>query len=451
MSTTDDNRILSRRTFLRKLATAGGATLGASVLAACGAPAATNTATGEVAGTAVPGVGGSGPITLELWTFANTHARWFRKMGEDYKKNVNPNVTLNVSEFAFADMHDKLKISLQSGGVGAPDLADIEQGSFGGFLLSDNTGLVDLSDRLKGYNDKLVQARQALYSYEGKTYGIEHALTPVVLYYRSDLWETVGVDPATFKTWDEYIVGAKKLAKGDVMALSFPPHDVLLRQRGGDYFDQEGKVQLDSDLSVETMEWILALRDEHKIAAQAPDEDPVWWTAVNQGKYASQVGADWYAGFFKDNAPDLKGKWRATSLPAFTADGLRTSCWGGTGNCIVATSKNVEEAWKYQEYSMLSTEGNVQRFLETSLFPPFLPATEDPRLHRKDPYFSEQDLGQVFADVAASVPVQYQSPHRAEMNSKLTPMWQDVYDGKVKPGDAFKQIADEIRKSIEQA
>jgi arabinosaccharide transport system substrate-binding protein len=448
MSNTERNHAVSRRRFLRAVAAASGA----GVLAACGAPAATtDTATGDPAATAVPGAGGAGPVTLELWTFANTHARWFKKMADEYKKNVNPDFTLNISEIAYTDMHDKLRISLQSGGVGAPDLADIEQGQFGGFLLSENTGLVDLADRLKEYEGQLVAARQALYSYQGKTYGVEHALTPVVLYYRSDLWEEAGVDMNVVKTWDEYIAGAKKLVQGDVAALTFPSHDVLLRQRGGDYFDQDGKVQLDSDLSIETMEWILALRDEHKIAAQAPAEDPAWWTAVNQGKFVSQVGADWYAGFFKDNAPDLAGKWRAMPLPAFTADGLRTSCHGGTGNCIVSTSQHVEEAWRYMEYSMLSKEGNVQRFLETSLFPPFLPATEDDRLHRQDPYFSNQDLGQVFADLAAAVPAQYQSPYRAEMNTKLTPLWQDIYDGKLAPADAFKQIAGEVRTSMEQA
>ncbi len=103
-------------------------------------------------------------MKLELWTFVNTHARWFRSMAEDYKKNVNPDFDLTVTEIAGGEMFDKLKISLQSGGVGAPDLADIEQGAFGGFLVGGNPGLVDLAERLKPYNDKLVATRQALYS-----------------------------------------------------------------------------------------------------------------------------------------------------------------------------------------------------------------------------------------------------------------------------------------------
>ncbi len=145
------------------------------------------------------------------------------------------------------------------------------------------------------------------------------------------MWEAAGVDLNVIETWDDYIAGAAKVAQGDVKALAFPAHEVLLRQRGADYFDKDGKVTLDSDLSIETMNWILDLRDKHNIADQAPSDDPAWWAAVKGGKYVSQVGADWYAGFFKDNVPDLEGKWKATQLPAFEKGGLRTSCYGGTG------------------------------------------------------------------------------------------------------------------------
>jgi ABC-type glycerol-3-phosphate transport system substrate-binding protein len=223
---------------------------------------------------------------------------------------------------------------------------------------------------------------------------------------------------------------------------------VLLRQRGADYFDAEGNVTLDAALSVETMDWILALRDTHGIAAQAPATGDEWWAAVNDGKFISQVGADWYGGFFKDNAPDLTGKWKAIPLPAWEAGGIRTSCHGGTGSCIVQTSPNVEEAWKFLEYSMLSVEGNVRRFEMTTLFPPFIPAMENERLHAADEYFSGQDMGALFAQVGPDVPAQYQSPYRAELNAQLNPRQQEMLDGAVKPADVYTEVSEAIRVVI---
>ena len=69
-------------------------------------------------------------VELELWTFVNTHARWFREQAERYQEEVNADFDLNVIEIAYADLHDRLLISMQSGGVGAPDIADVEQGTF---------------------------------------------------------------------------------------------------------------------------------------------------------------------------------------------------------------------------------------------------------------------------------------------------------------------------------
>ena len=392
-------------------------------------------------------------VKLTLWAFVNTHARWFRSMAEDYKKDVNPDFELDVQEIAYTDLHDNLLISLQGGGVGAPDIADIEQGRFGGFLRGGDPGLVDILPWLEtgGYLEQLVASREALYSYQGKTYGIEHALTPVVLYYRSDKFEEAGVDLTEVETWDDFIAATSALATDEVKVTAFwsELHELLLRQRGSDYFDADGNVMLDSDLSIEVMEWIMALRDQHGIADQQPDGD-AWWAALREDRFLAYPGADWYAGFFKDNAPELSGKWMARPLPAWEPGGIRTSCYGGTGACIVKYSPNIDEAWKFLQYSMLSVEGNVRRYEMTNLWPPFLPAMDNERLFKADEYFSEQELGRVFAEVAPEVPAQYQSPYRAELKSLLAPLWQEIFDGVTTISDAFTDVAEEIRDVMEE-
>jgi ABC-type glycerol-3-phosphate transport system substrate-binding protein len=389
-------------------------------------------------------------VTLELWTFVNTHARWFEEQAERYAAEVNPNFTLNVSEIAYPDMHDNLLISLQSGGVGAPDIADIEQGRFGGFLRGGDPGLVDLRPMLEegGYLEQLVASREALYSQDGHIYGIEHALTPVVLYYRADIWEAAGHDPNTFETWDDFIAAATELSSDDVKALPVwgALHELLLRQRGGDYFDAEGNVTLDSELSIDTMNWILT-QMEAGIAEQQPEGDAVW-AAFNEGRHIAMVGADWYGGFFKDNTPDLAGKWKAAPLPAWEPGGSRTSVYGGTGATVIATSPNADTAIDFLKFAMLSVEGNVRRYELTTLYPPFIPAWEDERLLAPDEYFSGQSLGALFAEIGAEAPSQYQSPYRSELNSLLAAAWQDIFDGVLTPEEVFKDVSEEIRQTI---
>lgn len=392
-------------------------------------------------------------VSLELWTFVNTHARWFREQAERYQAEVNPNFELEVVEIAYADLHDRLLISLQSGGVGAPDIADIEQGRFGSFLRAGDPGLVPLNELLEtgGYNDQLVSTRQALYTYNGNTYGIEHALTPVVLYYRADVWEGAGYDPQTFETWDDFVEAARGVVAANPGVVPLPVfndlHQVLLRQRGGDYFNAEGEVTIDSELSIDTMNWLLGLIDEG-VAAQPPSGDALW-AAFKDGTLISQVGADWYAGFFKDNAPELEGKWKAAPLPAWEPGGSRTSVYGGTGATVIATSPNTEAALDFLEFAMLSVEGNVRRFELTNLFPPFIPAMDNERLHAADPYFSGQDLGALFAEVGPEAPAQYQSPFRSQLNDLLTAAFQDIIDRNRTPEEVYTEIAQTVRDEIE--
>lgn len=390
---------------------------------------------------------------LELWTFANTHARWFKEQAERYKAEVNPDFDLKVVEIAYSDMHDRLRISLQSGGIGAPDLSDVEQGAFGSFLRGGgDPGFVPLNNMLEsgGYNKQLVSNRQALYTYDDVTYGIEHALTPVVLYYRADIWEGAGVDPQGFETWDDFVMGARIVLEQNPGVVPLPINEtlpeVILRQRGGDYFDAEGNVTIDSELSIDTMNWLLGLIDEG-IAAQMPT-DSAQWAAFKDGTQIAMVGADWYAGSLKDNASELEGMWKAAPLPAWEEGGIRTSVWGGTGLTVIASGDNVEEAKRFLEFAMLSEEGNVRRFELTNLFPPFIPAMTNERLRAPDAYFSGQDLGAVFAEVGPDAPAQYQSPYRTQLNDLREAAWQDLIDGNRTPEDVFNEIANTIRDEM---
>ena len=116
---------------------------------------------------------------------------------------------------------------------------------------------------------------------------------------------------------------------------------------------------------------------------------------------------------------------------------------------VVQTSDHVEEALDFLEFSMLSIEGNVRRFELTTLWPPYIPAMANERLHAADEYFSGQDLGALFADVGPEAPPQWQSPFRSQLNGLRTAAWQDVIDGNRSPEEVFTEIADTIRDEME--
>lgn len=345
---------------------------------------------------------------LELWTFADTHAGWFEQMAAEFERETGLRVAVTL--IPGDSIFEQLLINLKAGWINTPDLCDIEQGQFGSFLIGRSVPFVDLGPRLreKGYTDQLVAGRQALYSWQDGVYGVEHALTPVTLFYLREPWERAGIDPATLETWDDFAEAMTEEFPPDVRAFPIPGHDIILRQRDGDYFDADGRVALDSELSIDTMEWLLAL-EASGVAAQPPGwltegMTPALWAELRAGKIISLIAPDWYAGTIEGQATDLVGAWGACPLPAFELGGRRVSCSGGTGLTILQTSERKADAWRFLEFAMLRVPAVVARYKAINLYPPFIPAWDDPQMHDPIDFFAGQDIGALYSEVGPEVP-----------------------------------------------
>ncbi|WP_157181348.1 ABC transporter substrate-binding protein [Actinopolymorpha alba] len=392
---------------------------------------------------------------LDLWTFADTHAGWFKEMAKEFEQETG--IRVAVSLIPGSSLFQQLLINLKAGGLNTPDLCDIEQGAFGSFLIGRSVPFVDLGPALrqKGYDKQLVTARQALYSWKDGVYGIEHALTPVTLFYLREPWERAGIDPATLHTWNDFGAAVRETFPPRTRGLPLPGHDVMLRQRSGDYFDGDGQVALDSDLSIDTMEWLLD-QERRGTLARPPGWiteglNPAAWAEFRAGKVVSLVSPDWYAGAIQSQADDLAGKWGACPLPAFEPGGRRASCLGGTGLTILKTSKRQDTAWRFLEFSMLRVPAVVKRYKAINLYPPFIPAWSDPRMHDPIPFFDGQDIGALYADVGREVPPQYQSPYRPQLTSQeLGPRMLDVYQHKRSAREVFTEVARAVRARMER-
>ena len=397
-------------------------------------------------------------VTLTGWTFAHL-PRWHEANGKLFTA-ANPAV--KTEWVGVSEIWDKLSVALQTG-VGAPDMVDIEQGPMGRFLKGD-IQLVNLKPMLtqEGYWDKLVTSRQALYTWEGKTYGVEYALTPVIMYYNQSLFEKYGVDPETgMATWDDFVESGAKFKSGSggetlitgTGTGAFPmPMEPMFRQRNRDYFTEDGDVGLDDPVLIETMQWMEDMRAQGGIADRAEPWSPAMWGALKEEHYATAVGADWGADFIRDNVgAEGEGKWRGQPLPLWADDPTKTdtSCWGGTGIMITTHTDFVAEAWEYIKFGMLTIDGSVRRYKEISQFPAFLPAMESSEISVSDPWYGGQDLTEVFKFVAKRVPPQHQHPFRPELRdiweSKILP---DVLDGKIGVEEGLKQAATEVRDII---
>jgi ABC-type glycerol-3-phosphate transport system substrate-binding protein len=390
---------------------------------------------------------------LELWTWNAGSKRFYEEMAP--KCNVN----IKVTQTAIVQHHDRLRISLQSGGVGAPDLAEVEQGRFGAFIRGGgDPGLLDLAPWFKelGAANDLSEARTQLFTWNKKSYGLPIDLTPVVLYYRADIWEKAGVDPNSFETWTDYIAGAKKVVAANPGSVAMPLfpflQQALLRQRGSDLFDANGTLLADSPASIEIWNWMTDLAKQGLAAPilgplHVPNQ-PEDYAQYRNGKWLSVVGADWYAGFLRDNVPELAGKWRAALLPAWSKGGRRTTTLGGAALTIPKSGQNVEAAKKFAQCALLSNEGSFSLYRLTGSFPTRKSVWKDARLQVPEPYFGNQKLGVIFAEYAARIPRQFQSPYRSITQEKILAAYRGVLSGDVPAATMLKKVAADVREEM---
>lgn len=100
---------------------------------------------------------------------------------------------------------------------------------------------------------------------------------------------------------------------------------------------------------------------------------------------------------------------------------------------------------------MLRVPAVVARYKAINLYPPFIPAWDDPAMHDPIPFFAGQDIGELYSQLGKDVPPEYQSPYRPQLTGQeLTPYILDVYQRRATPQEVFGRAADVIRAKQEK-
>lgn len=373
---------------------------------------------------------------LEIWVSSQPDITYYKNMIEVYRQKVDKNFQANIHAYGFTEMPDKLSLAVKSG-INTPDIVQFEE-IFFSLYLKGNIPFVDLTDRIakSPLQKGILPQRLGLFSWKGRIYGVPQSLSSVVLWYRSDMFEELGIKPNDINTWDKFETVARRIKTGTrrMIALDWSYLDILLRQRGYDLFGSDGKLFPDSAIVAQTYQRIVNwARDSTGLV---PDRSsifsPDFFTKTANANYSlSVMGPDWYGlDLIQNMDPSNKGKWRAMPLPVWTdslSKGRRnTSSFSGQGLVVFKKSPQVEASWKFVEWVMSDVDANVERFLQGNSFTCYVPAWADLRLSRPEPYFGNQNLAQLFVGVAPGLPFTVQSPLHAIVVNLLREQYFDA-------------------------
>src|SRR3984957_2608554 len=229
---------------------------------------------------------GQRPPDLVYATFAPEPVDAYRLVLPRFEQMYGVKVQLELVDQKA--LQNRLQSALQVGAE-VPDMVELMDGTMGIFTKGrlEDVDLIDLTDRLHqtGMYDKLVTSRFGKWSADGRIFALPHDVHPVMLAYRRDLVEQLGIDVNQLTTWDEFcrvgrdVVARTRNSDGIVQhyMLDLAPDGsdslrMLILQHGGKLFDAYGHVAFDNDAALDTICWyVRQIEGQDQISFPAGD------------------------------------------------------------------------------------------------------------------------------------------------------------------------------------
>ncbi|GIH66029.1 ABC transporter substrate-binding protein [Microbispora siamensis] len=360
------------------------------------------------------------------------------------------------------DIDAKLANTLISG-TDVPDGSFWDDAKIGGQA----EHLFDLSDLIAPYRDQIAPYKLSVNTVAGKIYGVPWDLDPGLLWYREDMLQEAGVDPAGLATYDDLLTAARtvqdKFPKTKPIHLDKSPFlgqlwlEMLANQQGTSLTDTQGKLRLDSAEYRRIFTWIqTAVKDG--LATRAPYLEPADVNTLDGGQQVFVPWAIWWSFAPQQLLKATKGKWRAAPLPAWTPGGPRSGAMGGSSFVIPAKAKNPELAWLLYEFLCFKEPGYTALYGPSSVYPGGLSTSVPsftPALDPAKPLFQPidalggQDLWKVAVEAAATIPAAAPIPAWwAKSVDYLGDNMQRLMDGAMSPDDVIGDSAEKIQRNL---
>jgi multiple sugar transport system substrate-binding protein len=253
----------------------------------------------------------------------------------------------------------------------------------------------------------------------GEIWAIPQDTGPMGMLYRQDIFDQYGIGVP--KTWDEFAAAARTLhtANPDIYLTNFAANQAaawhgLMWQAGANPYVSTSKSDITLDVTGDATQKLAkywgSLANEGVIGVETDFTD-AWYTALNNGKYATWLTAAWGPVFLAGSAKSTAGKWRAAPLPQWDTAKPSSGNWGGSTSSVVRSTKNPIAAAQFAQF--LNSDADTAKMFATKqfLFPPTKELLSDPSFVDEPlDFYGGQQVNKVFADIGDSVDLAFQWP-----------------------------------------
>lgn len=396
-------------------------------------------------------------IIVWVWDSAKTALDLNMEAFEKEYPHIEVEYQINGTD----DVFNKFLVASTSGDA-VPDVIAVQSSQLS--RLVEVGSLLDITDRVEPYRDKMNAFKWPDTEKDGRIYAMPWDSGPVVMFYRKDIFEQAGLPSEPhevgelIQTFEDYYEAAKiiKEKTGVYMysdsqtASNNRFFETIMWQRGLWYFDEEGNVTLNTPEAVEIGEYLKKFMEEGLVYDAEPWSDS--WLNGLKDNVATIVGASWFDGVLSGQvAPDYAGKWAVAKMPKWSLDDPYSSANdGGSNMAINKNSKYPEEAWAFVEFMLGRAESQLNMTVDGGLFASYEPIYEDERFQQPSEYFGGQDIRSIFAEAVTEIYPQSYTANFPMANQIMTNAFAKVFLNNVSVEQAFAEAEQEIKDKLIQ-
>lgn len=320
----------------------------------------------------------------------------------------HPDIRVRVN-MSGAQLQARFMLSLAAG-VGAPDVSQLQAAEVVRYGITGR--LADLTPLAEIYRDAFPESAWKDVTVDGKVYGIPWDLGPCAVFYKRPLFAKYGIEPDDIETWDDYIAAGTRMLEqsgGATRMLIHPTSyqevmfEILLHQGGGQIFDEDGRVAINSPITLRVLNIMKQFVDRGISANTAYWSQPFYASFTKDSVATYPMGA-WFAGLVRDYAPGMSGDWGVFPLPALEPGGLRTSSFGGSALVVPEQTSHLDDAKAFIEFMLCEEHTQLLQFQNFDLFPALTTVHADPFFDEPVDFFAGQAVRRLFATDIDKIP-----------------------------------------------
>jgi len=275
-------------------------------------------------------------------------------------------IKVNVSETPYGEAHQKQLLSYQQK-AGTYDVAQFDNSFLMPFCQAQAMAPLDgyLGDSSEYDIADFSQSQQDYGKCNGETLGLTLSTEPMIQWYRTDIYEKLGLTPA--KTWDEYYNNAKKVQDAGYggQIIGFGPNVswwwmTMVWSFGGNLYDDALNPTVKSKEAIAATDFLKKLMTVSPKGASTANSDEVTSKFLGENIGAMINYSGYYGSVLDKSINKNEGKIGTAPMPKGSADITHLAGWN-IG--IPKDAKNPTAAWKFLEYVLGKT--NAKTYLES--------------------------------------------------------------------------------------